>query len=232
MRSVGAVIALESEARAILDNPEYLWKEAADGVLESSRFPLGLIISGVGKAYASWAYAVMSPRYEAVLSMGTSGGLSDEPVGSLYRVSEFAEHDMCVESLGCVPGVTPYGPLDDPIMRSSSPELDELLSRACREAGFDSLAGRAMAGDEFITNQARAASKRDYFGASVVDMETSAMAKLALSRSRRPFAALRMVSDNANHDSRLDWKANLALAAARFDAVLLALGRILAADRV
>lgn len=227
MRNIGVIIALETEARAILDDPAFAWKTLPDGRLESSAFPLGLTLCGVGKTYASWAYAVMSPRYDVVISMGTSGGLSDEPVGSLYRVSAFAEHDMCVESLGCVPGVTPYGPLTDPIMRSSSPELDDLLLRACDEAGFESRPGLAMAGDEFITNQARAASKRDYFGASVVDMETSAMAKLALSRAKRPFAALRIVSDNANHDSSLDWKANLALASGRFDSVLLRLGALL-----
>lgn len=230
METLGIVVALESEARAILDDRAFAWESVSPGRLRSAAFPLELALSGVGKAYAAWAYAQLSSLTDAVVSLGTSGGLADEAVGSVYRVSEFAEHDMCVESLGCEPGITPYGPLREAIMRPSSPWLDALLDRACRQAGIDSLPGRAMAGDEFLTDAARAAKKRDYFAAQVVDMETAAMAKLALSRSGKPFAAVRIVSDNANHDSHLDWKASLEMAAERFDALLLRLGALAAAE--
>lgn len=230
MNKLGIIVALESEAKAILDDPAFAWEARSTGRFGSAAFPLELALSGVGKAYAAWAYAQLSRDTDAVVSMGTSGGLSDEAVGSVYRVSEFVEHDMCVEGLGCRPGITPYGPLDEAIMHSSSPWLDSLLERACREAGLESLSGRAMAGDEFLTDAVRAAKKRDYFQAHVVDMETAAMAKLALSRSGKPFAALRIVSDNANHDSSIDWNANLAMAARRFDAVLLRLGALAAAE--
>jgi adenosylhomocysteine nucleosidase len=230
MNKLGIVIALKSEAQAILDNPAYRWKALPGDRFSSAALPLEFIISGVGKAYAAWAYAVLAPVTDAVLSMGTSGGLSDEAIGSIFRVSEFVEHDMCVESLGGRPGVTPYGPLVEPIMRPSGPEFDGLLEKACRQAGLESAPGRAMAGDEFITDSKRAAQKRDYFKASVVDMETAAMAKLALSRAGKPFAALRIVSDNANHEAGTHWEANLAMASSRFDAILMKLGPLAASD--
>jgi len=229
VKTLGIIVALESEAREILDDPAFAWEARAEGRFRSAAFPLELALSGVGKAYASWAYAELSRSTDAIVSMGTSGGLSDEAVGSVYRVSEFVEHDMCVEGFGCSPGITPYGPLDQAIMRASSPWLDALLEKACLEAGLESLAGRAIAGDEFLSDAARAARKRDYFEAHVVDMETAAMAKLALSRAGKPFAAVRIVSDNANHDSHVDWKSSLELAARRFDAILLRLGALAAA---
>jgi adenosylhomocysteine nucleosidase len=225
MKKLGIIIALESEARSILDSSGYRWRPLPEpGAWASESLPLVLCLSGVGKVYASWAYTRLCADTDAIVSMGTSGGLSDEPVGSVFRISEFIEHDMCVESMGCKPGVTPYGPLSEAIMGSSAPWLDELLREACLGAGVESRPGRAIAGDEFLTDPARAARKRDYFGAQVVDMESAGMAKLALSRSHKPFAALRIVSDNANHDSGADWKANLAMAARLFDAVLSRLG--------
>jgi adenosylhomocysteine nucleosidase len=111
-------------------------------------------------------------------------------------------------------------------MASSAPWLDGLLLEACLGAGVESRPGRAIAGDEFLTDPERAARKRDRFGAQLVDMESAAMAKLALSRAHKPFAALRIVSDNANHDSGADWKANLAMAARVFDAALSRLGAL------
>ncbi len=228
MFQLGIVMALESEASSILSNPAYQWRKEGQRLYRSAAYPLRLIVCGVGKAYAAWAYTLLSTECQSILSLGTSGGLSNEKIGSIYRVGEFVEHDMCVESLGFAPGLTPYEEHKDPVLRPSSPSLDALIERACAKAGLSCLSGRALSGDEFLCEPQRAAAKRDIFSAQLVDMESAAMAKLALTREAKPFAALRVVSDNANHDSGGDWKASLALAAQLFDSFLLWAGRLAA----
>ena len=76
------------------------------GFYASSRFPVFLTISGVGKAFASFYLYPLVQHSERILILGTSGGLSSECVGSAYLVDEFVEHDMDVTGLGVPRGVT------------------------------------------------------------------------------------------------------------------------------
>jgi adenosylhomocysteine nucleosidase len=223
MRSLSVLIAVPPEAEAILADPAFGWREEERDLYASGSYPLRLALSGVGKAYAAYAFSRVQTGAEAVLSLGTSGGLSDEEVGSAWIVEEFAEHDMCVDSLGFPPGVTPFGPIADPIMRTGSPELRALMEAACDRAGIARSRGRAIAGDEFVNDSERALRKMALFGARLVDMETAAIAKVAASWTDIPFAALRVVSDNANHDSHGDWAANVRIASVLLDRFLAAL---------
>jgi adenosylhomocysteine nucleosidase len=225
MKNYAIVIAVRPEADAILHDKAFDWREEEEGLYVSGNRPLRLVISGVGKVYAAWAFSRVWKDSDAVISLGTSGGLSDEKVGGAWIAHEFVEHDMCVDSLGFSPGVTPYGPLADPVMRTCSPWLLEEMEGACRSKGIAYTKGRAMAGDEFINDAARAARKLELFSARIVDMESAAMAKLAASFTHTPFAALRIVSDNANHESGIDWAANVRKAAIVLNDFLLAITR-------
>jgi len=223
MKRYAAIIAVRAEAEAVLANSAYDWKESEDGLYVSGSRALRLIISGVGKVYAAWAFARAYAEADAVISLGTSGGLSDEKVGGAWIAGEFVEHDMCVDSLGFSPGVTPYGPLADPVMRTCPEWLFDAMKRACEEKCIPFTRGRAMAGDEFVNDASRAARKLSLFSSRIVDMETAAMAQISASFTRTPFAAFRIVSDNANHDSHLDWNANVRNASSVMDRFLDAL---------
>jgi adenosylhomocysteine nucleosidase len=223
MKNFAIVIAVRPEAEAILADRTFDWRDEEDGLYVSESRPLRLVISGVGKVYAAWAFSRVWKDADAVVSLGTSGGLSDEKVGGAWIAHEFVEHDMCVDSLGFPPGVTPYGPLTDPVMRTCPPWLLDDMENACRSKGIAYSKGRAMAGDEFVNDAARAARKLGLFSARIVDMESAAMAKLAASFTHTPFAALRIVSDNANHESGMDWAANVRKAAIVLDDFLLAM---------
>lgn len=237
MPSLALIFALAEEARAVLEAEALSW-EPVEGIAQGGGFgawksrawPLSLCVCGVGKAYASWAYALMAPGYDAVLSLGTSGGLSDEAIGSAWFCDEFVEHDMDVSPMGFPPGVTPFGPLKESVIRTGSPWLDDLCSATLGGAGIPFGRCRVMAGDEFMADAARSAAKRELHGARLADMETAAMAKLAASRSSKPFMALRVVSDNANHESALKWEENLDLASRLFASFALALGPRLAGE--
>jgi adenosylhomocysteine nucleosidase len=223
MRTLGVIVAVRDEADAILKDSAFAWEEPEPGVFLSKHFSVKLILSGVGKVYAAWAYSRVADWADAVISLGTSGGLSNEAVGSLFYIDEFVEHDMSVHSLGVPPGVTPYGALKDPVMKSSTEEFSALVTGTLFGLGLQYETGRAISGDEFLADAERSARKRDYFSAQVADMECAAIAKLALSFTHKPYAALRVISDNANHEAERHWAENVRSASVVFDRFLLGL---------
>ena len=204
---------------------------------------MGLAISGVGKAFASWACARlidgqslddgMEAGRDILVSLGTSGGLSSEQVGSLRLVKEFVEHDMRATELGVDPFVTPFSGMTGPVICSLSPEAEALALEALGASGLEAPWARAASGDRFIGDAAEAKDLREATGASVCDMESAAIAKLCAFRAGRAgtdghgldFFALRAVSDNADHDARLSWTEQVELTSRDFDVYLFALAQ-------
>ena len=105
MKSTGLFFAVQGEADAILADSRYTWEKCGECSWSSKNFPLKLVVSGIGKSFASYYLSVLTAECSRIFIMGTSGGLTHEKVGSLYLVSEFAEHDMDVTGLGFERGV-------------------------------------------------------------------------------------------------------------------------------
>jgi nucleoside phosphorylase len=236
-RRAGVIIAVEEEARAILGDLRFAWEELPGGEYRSAAFPVRLRLSGVGKVFAAWACAALAPECDLILSLGTSGGLSSEKVGSLRLVREFVEHDMDARGFGYPLGVTPSSGSRDPVVGSLSPAIAQLAYAALEAAGLRSLApedpwARAASGDRFIMDASESRALREATGASLCDMESAAIAKLCSFRARRAgspldFFALRAVSDNADHKAQISWDAQVKLSAKDFDEYLYAFAKLL-----
>jgi len=223
---IGVLIALEAEARAILADPRFGWERRGERSWHSLLFPLRLELSGVGKAFASWTAAALAPDCELVLSIGTSGGLASERVGSLWLVKEFVEHDMNVTGLGLERGVTPFAGMEGPVISrlSAATEAQAVAAHAAvaASAGAASAPGagvfaRSASGDRFIGDPSEACALREATGASLCDMESAAVAKLCVYRSKAEVLGLRSVSDNADHGAHLSWESQVELSARDFD---------------
>jgi nucleoside phosphorylase len=232
--ALGAIIAVEAEAAAVLADGRFEWEALGGGEYSSRAFTLRLAVSGVGKAFAAWACARLAPRCGLMLSLGTSGGLSSERVGSLRLVKEFVEHDMLVEGLGVEPGVTPFAGMVGPVISSLSAPAEARALAALAASGLEAPWARAASGDRFIGDAAEARALREATGASLCDMESAAIAKLCAYRARGPFPggggldffALRSVSDNADHGAQLSWAEQVELSSRDFDAYLFALASL------
>lgn len=229
-RRLGAIIALEAEAAAILADGRFSWAEDGPGEFSSGSYPLRLALCGVGKAFASWACARLAPRLERgrdlLVSLGTSGGLSKEKVGSLRLVGEFVEYDMDASGLGFERGLTPFSGAEEAVIRSLSPWAEELAAKALEASGRRADWARAASGDRFIQDAGEASALREATGASIVDMESAAIAKLCAFRGHLDFLALRYVSDNADHAAMESWTSRVADASLDFDAFLFELARL------
>jgi nucleoside phosphorylase len=248
VRRLGAIVAVEEEAAAILADRRFEWAEEARGEYGSRAYPIRLAVCGVGKAFASWSCArLMSggptggglAPGDLLVSLGTSGGLGSERVGSLRLVKEFVEHDMLVTGLGVPPGVTPFSGMAGPVITTLSPAAEELALAALGAAGLQAPWARAASGDRFIGDADAARALRESTGAALCDMESAALAKLCAFRAIAAngaagldYFALRSVSDNADHAAQVSWRQQVALSAVDFDAYLYALAGLLNPDLI
>jgi nucleoside phosphorylase len=224
---------VEEEAAAILADRRFEWDTAALGEYSSRAFPIRLAVCGVGKAFASWSCARLmgnglAPGSGLMLSLGTSGGLGSERVGSLRLVKEFVEHDMLVTGLGVEPGVTPFCGMKGPVISSLSPAAESLALATLDAAGLEAPWARAASGDRFIGDAGEARALRESTGAALCDMGSAAIAKLCAFRGEgMDFFALRSVSDNADHNAQLSWGKQVELSSRDFDVFLLELAKLL-----
>jgi adenosylhomocysteine nucleosidase len=240
-------MALKEEAAAILEDGRFAWRELFTrspelpggpvAEYESQSFPITLSLSGVGKVFASWACARLTERCDLMVSLGTSGGMGSERIGSLRLVKEFVEHDMDATGFGYPVGVTPVSGTRDPVIRTLSSKGEALALAALTDSGLKAEWARAASGDIFIKDAARSRALAASTGASLCDMECAAVAKLCAFRAATErltagkgafdFFALRSVSDNADHNASLSWDAQVALSAKDFDSYLYALAGLL-----
>jgi len=81
------------------------------------------------------------------------------------------------------------------------------------------VAGRIASGDAFVADPRRVAALRERFGAACAEMEGAAVAQVC-ARWGVPWVVVRSISDTADHDASVDFRAFTELAAARAEAVV------------
>ena len=222
MKSTGLFFAVQGEAETILADIHYAWVKCGECCWRSENYPLKLVVSGIGKAFASYYLSMLTNDCSRIFIMGTSGGLADEKIGSLYLVSEFAEHDMDVSGLGFHLGVTPFCGMKSEILSNAGAEYIGEITAAGKVSGLDFLPGRAVSGDRFINSRELALKIKEAFTADLADMESAAVAKICW-RIGKEVLALRYITDNADHEASNDWMSNVKKASVLFNKVLLAL---------
>jgi adenosylhomocysteine nucleosidase len=218
IKSLGIIAAVEAEVADILADQYYAWGKKGT-IYVSKKFPLRLIVSHIGKANAAFALGRIIDDVSHVLMMGTSGGLGNEKVGSMYLSTEFVEHDMDATGLGTPAGVTPFSDMKTFVITPTSVEYSAEVVAAAKQAGLDLSLGRTMSGDQFINDRAVAEAKRERFGVQLVDMESAAVAKICV-RYGRPMLAVRYITDNADHEAHLSWQENVKISSGLMDSIL------------
>lgn len=172
-RSVGLVIAMSAEARAVTGRDQ-----PTERVLRPSAHVF-LRVGGVGAAAAERnCDALLEAGAEALISVGFAAGLSPRSVPGTLAVPEEVRS----------PGGEVF--LSDPNWRTA------LL--AALESGFDLLPGNIATVDTVIGSDDKRALHRST-GAVAADMESAAVAERAR-RAGLPMIALRVISDGPDDD--------------------------------
>lgn len=163
--------------------------------------------SGVGKVNAATAATLLAHLHDAQLLMiiGTAGKIDDQ-TGDCFYIHEAVQNDYGARRPNGFAhyrgGSWPIGPADTtPFRAMAAPHCD--LPRA-----------RIATGDAFFECPDHARHMAAQLGATLVDMETAAVAQAA-ERLGLPWMAIKATTDDANGESAGDFSANLARAARR-----------------
>lgn len=178
---------------------------------------------GIGKVNAAGlTQALLAAGAQRVIFTGVAGALdpSLQP-GDLVISSDAVQHDVDVTKLGYRLGEVPGSGLAWP----ADPTLVAAAQLAAAELpDVTVLTGRIASGDTFVAGAAEAALIRERFGAVCAEMEGAAVAQLCHAWGV-PFVIVRSISDSANHDAEVDFRAFTKLAARNAELVVRALLR-------
>lgn len=187
---------------------------------------VALIVTGPGmvNAAASTQHAIDTLPITHVIVSGIAGGLdADITAGTVVVPDRWINHqfvtlsDDGLEPLGiALPGIAPAS---DGVTVFHADEALLLLA-----AGIDGVTLRSVgiSGDAFVAGAAARDDLRLRFDASIVDMESAAVAQVALLNDI-PFLAVRAVSDSAAATARTDIAATMDTAASAAARVVITL---------
>lgn len=194
----------------------YRWHRATlDGV------SVLLAACGIGKVNAAaLTQALLGGGAGAVILTGVAGGVDPSlRVGDLVVAHDAVQHDVDVTPLGYAEGQVP----GEPAVWAADPALRDLVAGVAAEVaeaeGVRSIVGRVASGDTFVADPRRVADLRRRFAASCAEMEGAAVAQVC-ARWGAPWSIVRSVSDTADHDASVDFRAFTEVAARRAVAVV------------
>jgi adenosylhomocysteine nucleosidase len=209
-RPVALFAALEAEARALArhlapstrPSPHLsIWEGTVEGT------PVVLVQTGVGKVAAALAAQfvcdVFHPR--CAIAFGLAGATAnDVPPGQLIVASSALQHDIDARPLTSAKGTIPsLGIAALPADPTWSEKLRKATESVIKNQQLISL-GLVLTGDQIVTSrEVRDGLKRDFPEGACFDMETAAIAQVAI-QNGIPWAALRMTSDAADETFNLN----------------------------
>ncbi len=181
--------------------------------------------SGIGKVAAASTATLLVERAEAMLMVGTAGGIGEAVhPGDVVIAAELLQHDLDASPL--------FPRWQVPETGRSRFATDHRLTAALQEAADDLGAGvhtgLVVSGDVFVGSAAAVRQLRaDLPDALAVEMEGAALAQVC-AQAGVAFAVGRTISDRADEDAHLDFATFLAGVAAPYahDLVIGALQRL------
>lgn len=184
--------------------------------------PVLLATCGIGKVHAAaLTQALLDRGAAAVLFTGVAGGVDPTlRVGDLVVAADALQHDVDVTALGYALGQVP-GHAD--VRWVADPDLRDRVAAAARTVaaaeGVRVVVGTVASGDRFVADPDDVARLRSAFGAACAEMEGAAVAQVCAAWGV-PWAIVRSVSDTADHDADVDFRAFTTVAAGRAVAVV------------
>lgn len=175
---------------------------------------------GTGKVAAAMAATELAlySEVDMLACVGTAGALTDGP-GRTYLVWKALQHDFGVRKDGkttlYLPGTLPVGHSSKKVEFTMPGELLEKMEPLIGATESDAivLPGVVATGDTFIQEESTASALRG-LGASIVDMETAAVAQVATAYGL-PWFACKATTDAAGPDGEDHFLKNLEGAALR-----------------
>lgn len=213
---IAVVGALDAELNTFLDNLEGLQTEAAEPFTfhRGKLFGHEILISksGVGKVLAAMTTQQVISVYRPshIIFTGIAGALNPSlNIGDLIVGKDYVQHDMDARDLGFARGEIPYTGLR---VVPADQKLVELAA-AYKGPSGNTLAGRILSGDQFITQSGKNSHEHlaGELRGDAIEMEGASVA-VVCSLNKIPFVVLRTISDRANDSAAVDFTSFLPIA--------------------
>ena len=173
--------------------------------------------AGIGKVNAAICAQTMCLKFapDLILNTGVSGGYQMD-IGSVVVADAVVEHDMDTSPIG-----DPKGYISglNMVKMPATPWVSKRLYLAAQACGAACYHGVIASGDQFINSNQKAQELHDLFGAIAYEMEGAAIGHVC-SQNDLPFSVLRVISDNGDDQSHLDYPTFMRQAADRSVAIV------------
>ncbi|MDE6476070.1 MAG: 5'-methylthioadenosine/adenosylhomocysteine nucleosidase [Erysipelotrichaceae bacterium] len=203
---IGIIAAMEIERDAILAKMENAEQKDISGISmftgELGKKPIVLMLSGVGKGNAAMSTTILLENFqlEAVINIGTAGGLlREQNVLDIVISNQVVQHDFDTSGLDQEEGIGLYYQADEQLIS----ECKKAFSSDC----YQVFTGLIASGDQFICENEKIETLLATFPkAMCVEMEAGAIAQVC-SHYEIPFVVLRSLSDIVyKENSEMDFK--------------------------
>lgn len=207
-RRIGIITGVQEEADAFLPGQhDSIDQHGAFNIrrLTHGGHDVAICCAGIGKVNAALVATMLAMRYQADLLMiiGTAGKLS-QIAGDCFVIHQAVQGDFGAQRPD---GFTHYTAGSWPIGPASIEAF-----HAMPLPGLDLPKVRIVTGDSFVECPDHSLRLREGLGGDLVDMETGALAQVAI-RLGLPWAAIKATTDDANGASAGDFQTNLLRAA-------------------
>ena len=177
--------------------------------------------SGVGKVFAALCAQTMILHYgvSKLIVSGVSGSLTEDlHIGDVVIATACVQHDMDTSPVG-----DPVGMVSgiNRIRFEADVSMVRTMEAVCREKGVRYRLGIVATGDQFVASRERERSIAQTFGAVTAEMESGAVAQVAFV-NRCPYAAIRVISDEADGQTPDDYPTFVSQSAQKSSEILLA----------
>ena len=217
MQITGIIGAMDVEVAILRSMMKNARTETVSGIdfiigsLEGRRVVLAR--SGVGKVFAALCAQTMILKFGVpeIVNSGVAGTLTPElHIGDVAISTACVQHDMDTTAVGDPVGlISGINMIELPADTKIADELD----RVCAAANVNHRLGVIASGDQFVHTTERREWIVSTFKASAVEMEAAAIAQVCFV-NKIPFAAIRVISDEASGDVKIDYMTFVKAAAA------------------
>ena len=217
MQITGIIGAMDVEVAILRSMMKNARTETVSGIdfiigsLEGRRVVLAR--SGVGKVFAALCAQTMILKFGVteIVNSGVAGTLTLElHIGDVAISTACVQHDMDTSAVGDPVGlISGINMIELPADTKIADELD----RVCAAANVNHRLGVIASGDQFVHTTERREWIVSTFKASAVEMEAAAIAQVCFV-NKIPFAAIRVISDEASGDVKIDYMTFVKAAAA------------------
>lgn len=168
---------------------------------------------GIGKVFAALCAQTMIVKFgvTSLINSGVAGTLTNDlHILDVAVSTACVQHDMDTSPIG-----DPYGLLSgiNVIELPSNEKMAKALVDVCQASGVNCRAGIIASGDQFVHTKERRQWITEQFRAIAVEMEAGAIAQVCYV-NRIPFVSLRVISDEASGEAKIDYLSFVQKAAA------------------